>query len=391
MSAAAASVVYVLPDKLGGAFTATARLLAHRPRGAFDCHAVLTHNAGRRDARARDPLDADSTTVVDYALPEENLWAVVRRLARAIPSGPGVLVTGDLLDLATASAIDCGRAVVFLLHGSDEYYFDLAVRHERAIHAFVACSAYIAAGLRARLPHRRDAIHHIPHGVPLPRVVRQPRPGPIRAAFVGRLDVNKGVLDLPAIAASLQRRGVNTTWTIVGDGPLRSSLEREWNGADVRHLGAAPSTVVEDLYRDHDVFVLPTRSEGFPLALLEAMNAGVVPVVSDVPSGVPEIISDGVDGFRVPVGSIDPFAGAIAQLAGDGRRLDAMSAAARKTVADRFRIDRSVARHYELYRRYEELYRPLGADAALHYGSRLDRRWLPNPVVKAIRRLAHAS
>jgi hypothetical protein len=156
------SIVYVMPDKLGGMCTTVANLIDYRPRRGFGCHVVLTHNRRSAEPRSTRPLAADTCRTVEHDLPAENLWSVVRRVTRAIPPGPGVIVTADPLDLATVSVVDFGRAVVFILHGSIDYYFDLAVRHAAAIHAFVACSAHIADQLRTRLPQRAAEIFHIP-------------------------------------------------------------------------------------------------------------------------------------------------------------------------------------------------------------------------------------
>ena len=101
---------------------------------------VLTHNHLHEDARFAKPLYCDSQTTIEYTLPVENLYTVMRRVARAIPVGPGVVVAGDLLDLATLSVHDLGRAVVLILHGDDDYYYDLAVKHDRVVHAYVAYS-----------------------------------------------------------------------------------------------------------------------------------------------------------------------------------------------------------------------------------------------------------
>ena len=85
-----------------------------------------------------------------------------------------------------------------------------------------------------------------------------------------------------------------------------------------------------------DIFVLPTRVEGFPVALVEAMGAGVVPVVSNIESGVPEVIASARTGERPPVGDIRAFAAAIAALDRDRPRLAAMGAAARQSIVERF-------------------------------------------------------
>src|SRR4029077_11339204 len=78
-----ASVVYVLPDKLGGMMNIVANLLAYRQPDGLDYHAVLTQTHLHTDARFAAPLAADTQTTVEYSLPIENLHAVMRRVARA--------------------------------------------------------------------------------------------------------------------------------------------------------------------------------------------------------------------------------------------------------------------------------------------------------------------
>ena len=112
----------------------------------------------------------------------------------------------------------------------------------------------------------------------------------LRLVFAGRLDRDKGVLDLPSIAAGLRDRSVDATWTIIGDGPEGARLRATWPESEwVRHVGALANAETIDRLADHDVFVLPTRFEGLPIGLLEAMGCGIVPVVSRIDSGVPDV------------------------------------------------------------------------------------------------------
>ena len=382
-----ASVVYVLPDKMGGMTNIIANLLAHRRPDALGYHAVLTHNHLQDDRRYGEALVADTQTTIEYSLPIENLHAVMRRVARAIPAGGGVYVAGDLLDLAVASSHDFGRAVIYMLHGDIEYYYDLAVRHDPIVHAYIAYSRRMYDELIARLPHRADTIFHLPYGVALPSAVRRRADGPLRAVYAGRFEQQqKGVFDLPEIDRVLQAMGVDVAWTLAGTGPDEDELKRRWAfNPGVRWTGALTNAALLALYAHQDVFVLPTRFEGFPVALIEAMAAGLVPIVSDIPSGVPEIVEAGVSGERPPVAGIGAFAEAIARLERDRARLEAMSADARRTVASRFDIRDRASDYQALYARWRELYRPHGAGSYLTYGSRLDQPWIPNPLVRFVR------
>src|SRR5207247_134722 len=118
--------------------------------------------------------------------------------------------------------------------------------------------------------------------------------------------------------------------------------------------------------------------------LLEAMGAGLVPIVSDIKSGVPEIVS-ATTGDRPPVGDVRAFARALTRLTSDRGRLEAMSAAARHEVISRFDIRTRVVEYQALYARWRELYRPLGTGSHLQYGSRLDQSWIPNRIVRLVR------
>jgi glycosyltransferase involved in cell wall biosynthesis len=381
------SVVYVLPDKMGGSTNIIANLLAYRRPDAFSYHAVLTHNRLHIDTRYGQTLAADTQTTVEYTLPIENLHAVMRRIVHAVPRGGGVYVAGDLLDLAVASAHDFGRAVIHILHADIEYYYDLAVRHDPIVHAFIAYSRRMYDELVARLPHRADTIFHLPYGIPLPTAVRRPVEGPLRVIYGGRFEQQqKGVFDLPEIDRALQAMGVTVAWTIAGMGPDEDELKRRWAfNPGVRWMGALANAALLELYTQQDVFVLPTRFEGFPVALVEAMAAGLPAIVSDIPSGVPEILENDVCGERPPVGDVHAFAAAIARLDRNRGRLESMSAQARQAVASRFDIRDRVADYQALYARWRELYRPHGTGSHLTYGSSLDQPWIPNPLVRLVR------
>jgi glycosyltransferase involved in cell wall biosynthesis len=386
------SVVFVVPDKMGGMMNIIANLLAYRRPDDFEYHAILTHNHLHTDTRFAAPLAADSQTTIEYRLPVENLHAVMRRVARAVPDGGGVYVAGDLLDLATASTHDFGKAVVYMLHGDTEYYYDLAVKHDAIVHAFVAYSRRMFDQLVARLPHRRSTIFHLPYGIPLPAVARQAAPGALRVVYAGRFEQQqKGIFDLPEIDRALQERGVDVVWTVAGAGPDEAALKARWafNSA-VRWLGQLSTPELVAQYAAQDVFLLPTRHEGFPVALLEAMSAGVTPVVSDIASGVPEIVTAS-NGLRVPVGDVVAYADAIASLAADRNRLEALSAAARRDVAARFDVRDRAVEYQALFARWGELYRPMTPGRHLQYGSRLDNPWIPNPVVRLVRTAIRAA
>jgi glycosyltransferase involved in cell wall biosynthesis len=311
---------------------------------------------------------------------------VVRRLARTIPFGPGVVVANDWIELALTSIHDTGRAVFAINHGDFDFYYNLAVRHQDTIDAFVTYTEQMVRRLRELLPHRQDSIFLLPYGVDIPARVRQPAEGKLRLLYAGRLSADKGVFDLPMIDRRLREIGVDPAWTLQGAGPDEAALRASWpDRSDIRWSGQREKADVLRLYEQHDVLVMPSRNEGLPVALLEAGAAGVVPVVSDLASGIPEVVDPGVSGYRPRVGDIGGFAEAIAALDRDRARLEMMSGAVRGIVATRFDATERAVGYQRLFARWQELKRPRPVRPRLFYGSRLDQPWIPNAAVRLIR------
>jgi GalNAc-alpha-(1->4)-GalNAc-alpha-(1->3)-diNAcBac-PP-undecaprenol alpha-1,4-N-acetyl-D-galactosaminyltransferase len=136
---------------------------------------------------------------------------------------------------------------------------------------------------------------------------------------MGRLTEEKRIEDLLRAFALLKDQNPEWNLKIMGDGPLRSELEfmRDSLGLQQRvdFLG-----VVKDPYsvlRRADLFVLPSRFEGFPLALCEAMACGLPVISTEYHDGVRDIIDDGVNGVLVPVGEIKTMSLAMNRLMGD--------------------------------------------------------------------------
>ncbi len=145
------------------------------------------------------------------------------------------------------------------------------------------------------------------------------------------------------------RRAMPATLVMVGDGPERPDAEREAGelgvAADVRFLGRLDS--VATLLQGCELFLLPSTSESFGLAALEAMACGAV-VVATRAGGIPEVINDGQDGILEPVGSVEAMGRRAVELLRDPERLGAMRAAAIAT-AQAFSAGRIVPMYEALY------------------------------------------
>jgi GalNAc-alpha-(1->4)-GalNAc-alpha-(1->3)-diNAcBac-PP-undecaprenol alpha-1,4-N-acetyl-D-galactosaminyltransferase len=172
-------------------------------------------------------------------------------------------------------------------------------------------------------------------------------PGPIIAAL-GRLCAEKGFDLLLKAAAQVLKSHSDWTLIIIGEGMERENLERLAAGLDISHrvrfLGFVPEPM--RLLPRADLFVLSSRFEGFPNALLEAMACGL-PVISTDCSGARAIIRNGVDGILVPVEDEDALAAAMKHLISDEKERACLASRAPE-VALRFGTDHVMGIWHEL-------------------------------------------
>jgi glycosyltransferase involved in cell wall biosynthesis len=370
----------------GGVFTYIRNLLDSSTSETFETYAVLTRSR-YCGPFAEERIGADHEIHFPHQLPKENLYSVARRLLRVIPKGPGVVVTNDFLELAAFSIYNPHKMIVMLMHGDWDYYYDLAVKHANIIDYFVASSKYMAGQLRNLLPERSESVLCLPYGVTIPVHCRRPCLGKLRVVFIGRMTAGqKRVLDLPEIDRELHRLGAKVEWTVIGSGPDEERLREAWAwNPEVRWTGMIPNEAARERLLDSDVFVMPSQSEGFPVTLVEAAAAGVAPVVSDLLSGIPEIVIPGRTGYRIPIGDTRQFAATIALLASDRKMLEQMSLEIRSVAVNNFDIRTNVKKYDRLYESYAEPRVDRRVRQVLQYGSRLDQSWIPNFAVRAIR------
>jgi N-acetyl-alpha-D-glucosaminyl L-malate synthase BshA len=142
---------------------------------------------------------------------------------------------------------------------------------------------------------------------------------------------------------------------MVGDGPDRPEAHRLARDLGVeRHVTfLGKQDHVERLFPKMHVLLMPSDMESFGLGALEGMACGVPPVATRV-GGLPELVTDGVDGFLEPVGDIEAQSRRVVELLTDEERYRAMAQAARRTAVERF-ASSTIIPQYEKY--YEEVIR----------------------------------
>jgi glycosyltransferase involved in cell wall biosynthesis len=299
-------------------------------------------------------LRADGIQVVQTHLPAANFWGLLFTLRRLC-------------------------AVVGTIHNNAEFRYGAADDPLRArlrrwayrrlllrAQAVVAVSADVRRSLLEDL-HLDAAMARrfvvVPNGVVLPPLLPVESRMELRSRYgvprevplilgAGRLTEQKDFATLVEAAAFLRKQRPDFRILVAGEGELRTSLQDRIAELALGDRMRLPGNVtgLGDLMQAADVFVLPSRWEGLPLVLLEALAAGL-PVVATRIRGVTEVIQDGVQGRLVPPGDGAALAAVLEELLEDSRVRANLSQAGRRLVRDAYSFDRVAERLGDIYRR----------------------------------------
>lgn len=157
-------------------------------------------------------------------------------------------------------------------------------------------------------------------------------------------------------AAELKKMGLPVTTVFLGDGAERTKVEQLASDSglgpqDVRFLGFRND--VPDILAASDIFVLPSRAEGLPMSILEAMSHRL-PVVCTPVGGNPELVLDGEHGTLTPVDDANALAQAVAQLVSDPVLRQRQGEAGYKRVTQDFSFERTSSLYEAIYRRIQK-------------------------------------
>jgi colanic acid/amylovoran biosynthesis glycosyltransferase len=263
---------------------------------------------------------------------------LVQELAESPPSVFVINLSG-VGYLATRWVARAGIPTIGILHSDDAFYEkifrDFVVGTAGHCLSDVVCvSEFLYRGAAASEP--APAVHLIPYGVPIPARAADVSAGPLRLIYVGRLvEEQKQILSVTRALCRVVREVEGTEAILYGNGPdrerVRGCLDEENVGDRVRLGGQIDNADMQTVMLDADVLVLLSDYEGLPIAMLEAMACGLIPVCLRIRSGVGQLIEEGETGFLVDDRG-DEFVATIRAIASDAGLRARVSRAARARI-----------------------------------------------------------
>jgi glycosyltransferase involved in cell wall biosynthesis len=310
-----------------------------RTRGNWEPLAGVFYRLGEVGEQVRADGHHLLGPISDAWIQEEYIEGMFARCAAAKPSVVVANLGAETYDFLRY--VPEGVLRVGIVHSDQECVYRVAEVHAEWLDLVVCVSEHSVKELAPRPKLAGVEIKSISCGVPIATRTRQATPGRLRVLYLGRVvEEQKRASLLSRIIRQSVERCEGIEWTIVGDGPDLPKLRSELADLSdaVEFTGPVDYRSVPGLVPDHDVYFLCSDYEGLPLSLLEAMSAGLVPVVSDLRSGISEVVHEG-NGIKVNLSDEEGYVEALVVLAHDNSKLEALSVAAREKVIRDYSVE----------------------------------------------------
>lgn len=366
----------------GGVLSVIKNLLRYSRNKDIENHVIYTINKDLHPEYKMPELEGAKNQQVFYYSAKWNFYYTCRQLAKLLPDENALVVAHDWLELGMMSNLGLQNPVVQFLHGDYDYYYRLAKNHERAVDSFICVAANIENRLKAELPHRNIDINYL--RFPVPDVISEIKERENNILFIGRLEEAKGYSLLPEISRRLMNTKIN--WHIVGASDGSLDMIKWDENIRVTFYGNIPNEDVMKLLPEMKIILLPSKGEGMPVTIVEAMKAGVIPVVNDLPGGIRELVINNVTGFKIQDNNIDGYVDKIQQLLEDESIAMQMQ---KECISLANMVFEPIANSNKIEKKFESISKAIRKKkpAIKVYGSRLDDKNIPNTLTNFMRNI----
>lgn len=307
-------IIFTVPSwELSGVNTFIEKLIQELIKRGYDAYLLFTSNhilhfETPAELLPKVPyrfLGAESS---DF----KSIWHKLTKYLEA--ESPCVFVPNyDYIASAISSGLSDKVGILGVLHSDDTEHYEHTYRLGHYWNNIVSVSNTIEEKLLSYNPIFKEKSSVIYYGIDAPLKREMPKKRErFSIIYTGRIvQVQKRILDFIEIVEKLDKTGLDFVFTFIGDGPeldeLKEGLEEFVIDNKVRLLGRQTvERVYEELEKAH-VFALCSDFEGLPLSILEALSFHCVPVVTEIESGISEVLKHKENGLISPIGDIDAF------------------------------------------------------------------------------------
>jgi len=323
------NIVYILPDTYAGV-ASVVRNLTRFKSDRYVVKVILLHNLlNYNKRRIKDEFLADEMVRITYHPKWDSAYRVYLKLKKYIDKHSVIVPNCGEIDLLAISFIRFKIPVCYLMHGDYKHYYNVLNEKFKNISSIITVSDFLYHKISKLTQLESIKISSLKF--PVPSIDMQEKlfldKTKIKLIFIGSLLKAKGIYHFKEILEDLEIKNINYEFTIVGSGVEEFRLREELNiYKKVLFLGDKENKEVLKLLQKQDVILLPSEREGLPVVIVEAMKSGVVPITTNLQSGIPELIDHDVNGFTVGLNNVGEMSNFIEVLYNDFELLKTMSA-----------------------------------------------------------------
>ncbi len=368
----------------GGVLSVIKNIVKFSTDAGIENHIIYCINKKQKKYYDPESIVGIASQQVFYYHPKSNFYYTCRQLAALLPAGNAIIAAHDWLELGMAGNLGLPNAVVHFVHGDSNYYYELTKKSEAAADAVICISPVIFRSVKKILPAAFS--HNLKF--PVPEIPKKNTAGDILKLFFFVRDLHeKGKrFDVVLKIAELLRNEEGVFFTIAGAGFSVEEFNKIWPGGEkknVTFLGSQSNTQILQQLQQQDIFLLPSVSEGLPVSLVEAMKAGLVPLVTNWKNATEDLLTDAVNGFYIEAGNAEKYAERILFLKQNRDVLREFSDKASASANEMFDPYKNTLLIENVYR--QALQNVKIKHPKKIYGSRLDNPIIPNFVVRMLR------
>lgn len=295
-----------------------------------------------------------------------NAYAYSKKIYRVLKKYPDAIIYSQGISV-WYKIKDVSNRLIINPHGLEPYQV-LSLKDKiittpfRLVHNYLFKHAAKIVSLGGKLTEILSDTLNIPKEkiIELPNAAKIPEPifrnfnhTPLQFLFVGRFAFNKGIKTLIETVIELNKDGntENFRFVLVGKGPLYAEIANSCNEPNVKFYGGADDNTLFNLYKESDLFVLPTLFEGMPTVILEAMGFGLPAIVTD--TGATRQLVDITNGFIIEKKSVASLKSAIINYAlMNSEERKKLSEASYRKLKENFTWPIVAQKHYALFKAF---------------------------------------
>ncbi|MGQ1787110.1 glycosyltransferase family 4 protein [Saccharicrinis sp. GN24d3] len=316
---------------------------------------------------------------------KNNLYYTIRQLQKHITS-TSIIVANDIPELRMCALLKLKNPLIYIIHGDFKQYYHHCEIFQDCIDLIIAYSSHIAHKLKTILK-KENIIKIKLIYYPVPIIEANTAIGnKLNIIFAGSLTTRKGVDTLPNVIKYLNKSNIKYQFKIAGSGELENYLKNKLKDEkDTILVGQKSNNEIIQLFKESDILLFPTKSEGLPNVLIEAMKSGCVPVISKIESGIPDVVINDENGYLISPDKTEAFAESIISLYNNPDKLYVLKQNGIKRANAMFDPKVNALSYYESFIKTKpKLTNPT---IKIPTGPILNKAYIPNFLVRFIRSL----